>query len=80
MASCGSIVARLSPWRASLRINSIDLTMLAIASAVACAQAMSPRESSMIRSSEVCSAPLRLIQNVRSGPANSQVCSVHAAS
>ena len=24
MASCGSIVARLSPWRASLRINSMN--------------------------------------------------------
>ncbi|MCK1518451.1 hypothetical protein IVB22_39485 [Bradyrhizobium sp. 190] len=58
----------------------IDLTMLSTASAVACAQAISPRDKSMIRSSEACSAPLRLIQNACSGQADNQLCSIRAAS
>jgi hypothetical protein len=47
-ASCDSSFARLSPCRANLRISSTDFTMLSMARAVACAQAMSPRERSMI--------------------------------
>src|SRR6516162_224387 len=68
-ASCVPSIARLSVERASLRIRCIDLTMLSIAKAVAWAQDILPRDSSMIWSSARCNVPLRFSMRDLSGPA-----------